>query len=514
MKKNNAYFVLVMAIFFIVQSIHSQNKLKYGVNLGKPSPWDMDQIYVDRVKQSLGWMPFNADSSVGYNYVFNDLNIKGLPNPGRTAILALIWDLPDPSNDTFVISWSNLQSVELFVPSNTGIMNASASKDSTINNTNKLIFMNNSRFLFLKVKALSSNTTSSNITCKRLRDKNNQNVFTQEFLDYVGQFHTLRFMDWAKPLDGNRGHADNDHNIVEITDYPKDNALFKSFDHVINMKDYIRICNLVKSNPWICFPTFASDALVKNLYDLISLNLDTSLVLYCETGNEIWSNDYHSEIIYNRAGRVHKILDSLNNISQKKLKLKKVLSAQAVNSANFFGTNLRYYKEQSNDKNPDIIAIAPYFGGEISDTDNLSRVIHWNLDSVFLQLSNNPLIVNAADSDFNYIAQIQSYQNVMRNNNDYQNIELVLYEAGQSIVNPNNPFITNLQIQANRDDKMDGAYTIYLQKLKTLGIQNIMLYNSHGKFTKYGSWGLKERFTDPDSISPKYRAVKNMSNQN
>lgn len=49
-----------------------------------------------------------------------------------------------------------------------------------------------------------------------------------------------------------------------------------------------------------------------------------------------------------------------------------------------------------------------------------------------------------------------------------------------------------MAIECNRDSRMGLLYKKYLEELNKLNLKQICLFSSVGKYTKYGSWGLKE----------------------
>jgi len=52
---------------------------------------------------------------------------------------------------------------------------------------------------------------------------------------------------------------------------------------------------------------------------------------------------------------------------------------------------------------------------------------------------------------------------------DQYQLELFAYEAGQHFVNPNTAVLTDLYIAANRDERMNNSYAMYLKKWKEAG---------------------------------------------
>ena len=67
--------------------------------------------------------------------------------------------------------------------------------------------------------------------------------------------------------------------------------------------------------------------------------------------------------------------------------------------------------------------------------------------------------------------------------------------------------MTDRFTSANRDLRMGQIYVSYLQKWQESGAGPVMLFNSAGSYSKWGSWGLLEYRDQALSSSAKYKAV-------
>lgn len=95
-----------------------------------------------------------------------------------------------------------------------------------------------------------------------------------------------------------------------------------------------------------------------------------------------------------------------------------------------------------------------------------------------------------------------------------RNLKLVSYEFGQGLVetraiegNGETGGLTDLFINANRDDHVRNVYYELMKTAKTWGIEELMHYNSIGTPTEYGSWGLWEYQDQPDTSAYKYLGI-------
>ena len=60
-------------------------------------------------------------------------------------------------------------------------------------------------------------------------------------------------------------------------------------------------------------------------------------------------------------------------------------------------------------------------------------------------------------------------------------------------------------MQANRDARMEGIYTRYLQDLVDANLTLVMHYSSVTPYSQYGSWGLMEWMDQDPTKAPKLR---------
>jgi hypothetical protein len=94
---------------------------------------------------------------------------------------------------------------------------------------------------------------------------------------------------------------------------------------------------------------------------------------------------------------------------------------------------------------------------------------------------------------------------------DNYNLKLLAYEGGQHLVgtgnNLNNDTLTAKLIATNHDAALQALYCTYLNYwYDTVGAL-FCHFSSHGTYSKYGSWGVRENFQD--TLNPKYLALQN-----
>ena len=150
----------------------------------------------------------------------------------------------------------------------------------------------------------------------------------------------------------------------------------------------------------------------------------------------------------------------------------------------------------------DVLAIAPYVSFMIGPTDNNGlddkTVSQWNLNQLFEHL--------------NKFALPESTQWIKNSKKvaDAYGLKLVAYEAGQHLVGvgggENNEKLNDLFYKANADARMGEIYSKSLMAWQQLGGDLTCSYYSVGTWSKWGSWGLLQRFDDVAANSPKFTA--------
>ena len=157
--------------------------------------------------------------------------------------------------------------------------------------------------------------------------------------------------------------------------------------------------------------------------------------------------------------------------------------------------------------------IAPYFGGYIGRSENLSQLNQWaqeadgGLSKLFQEIESGGLLQNSPIGGAlgGAYSNIDAYAELAQQ----EDLQLLAYEGGQHLVGVgsvvNNQAITDLFIAANRDPRMGEIYQDYLQEWFDRGGDLFVNFNDIGEPTKFGSWGALESVNQ--NSSPKYDAI-------
>jgi len=514
MKTYNFKFHLLFYIFLITglsEAAAQDENSSLGVNLGGLDAWSSEWVFVNIAHQSYGWMPIDRQPAwkgfISEDKLTKDKYLK----PGESGMLCVVWDAPVPVTGSFILSYSGNYSASL--------SKYNQNVTETSNRPGKLEFTaNGTKYIYIDFRANDTSSRVSEIKLIKEEDKNSTNIFSQSFLDDIKRFKVLRFMDFMQT---------NNSDVVGISDYTTNNSLIQ---RPMSIKMIVELANKLNADPWICIPVDADDDLVASWASYIANNLESSLTVKVELSNEVWNSifdqygkaalkarivgisntgkDWEDAPAYYgyRSAQIHKIFGAEFGKVTDAPGFCKIVAWQAANSWSFTDKVLPEYKQGSNNVLPDEVAIAPYFGGYL---DNKPSVSNWTEEMLFEELFNGTYIGTSPGSAIDEaVGWTRKYIKIC---NDNGISDLICYEAGQHLVgvngNENNEKLTGLFIAANRSVKMKDAYTEYLRRLQAAGCGTICLYTSHGRPSKWGSWGIKEYIGQDTAETPKYQSA-------
>jgi hypothetical protein len=133
----------------------------------------------------------------------------------------------------------------------------------------------------------------------------------------------------------------------------------------------------------------------------------------------------------------------------------------------------------------DALATAPYFGWDL--TDSLTE------DQLMTALPGK--VNETVNFGVQEKAVAQKY-----------GLRYITYEAGQSVVLPNN---LTLEAQVQKDARMGTVYSQFLTAWQSQVGDTLTLFALTGPISKYGSWGMSEYAGQPVAQTPKMQAVLN-----
>lgn len=279
----------------------------------------------------------------------------------------------------------------------------------------------------------------------------------------------------------------------------------------------VDLANLLNCDAWFCMPHKADDDYIKQTAIYVKEHLKPELRAWVEYSNEVWNGGFQQHHDAATAGMQLKLADdagqaALNyyayrsvqifkiwtDVFQGNKRLLKVLASQAAYAPS--AEVILSYKNAA--AHADVLAIAPYVSfnvpGQAENGLDDKVVSQWSLNQLFEHL--------------NKIALPESIQWMKSNKKvaDAYGLKLVAYEAGQHLAGvgggENNEKLNDLFYKANADARMGEIYSKSLMAWEQIGGDLTCSYYSVGAWSKWGSWGLLQRYDDNPASSPKLTA--------
>lgn len=333
------------------------------------------------------------------------------------------------------------------------------------------------------------------------------------FLKRLSKFKTIRFMDWM---------ATNNSPVSNWSERATPSLATQATDKGVALEYMINLANTLHANPWFTIPHQATDDYVRKLATTVRDRLDPSLKPHIEYSNEVWNNIF-SQTNYAQKRGLAENLDqngftaALRYYSQRsvevfkiweqvfggKSRLVRILASQGANP--WVGEQVLTWKSAY--KYADAYAIAPYFGNDLSNPNQVDKT----LKMTEAQIIDN--ILHEIRTDMK--------QNITANYNltHQHGLKLFAYEGGSHLVSAampadKEPQVTALFHSVNRHPKMRTVYLEYLNMWKKSGGGLFNQFADVSRYTKYGSWGALEYQNQKPTTAPKYQGLMEFINKN
>jgi hypothetical protein len=357
-------------------------------------------------------------------------------------------------------------------------------------------------------------------------------VFNPAFLALMQNFRVLRFMDWFNT---------NGSTLASWADrpLPTDSRYTGTFG--VPYEVAIQLANALSADPWLTIPVMADDNFITQFATLAHSQVGTSQKVYVELSNEVWNSGFPQYAYSNAQGqamwpaastsadlgdnwygmRAAQMCDIWKSAWGSDSGRVVCVMAAFVNSGGGYTAKMRLscplWTGAGNAPCAahgfGAVAIAPYFGGTVplswtSQSDG-------GLASFFTSLTsqNDPSVPVGG-----YIGHVMA--NVAANVTAIApyKLPLIAYEGGQGFVDMSKGPLMTLYFAANRDPRMQTAYTTYLQAWKNAGGTLFVHFNDMDEYGWFGEWGSLESImqtTSPlSSAPPKWQALQNFISGN
>lgn len=322
-----------------------------------------------------------------------------------------------------------------------------------------------------------------------------QALYAKPFLDFVGRFETVRFMDWAQ-TNANKGG--------KWAERTQPDSFIHSRDMGVAIEHMIDLASQAKVDAWFCIPFNADEDYIRRYAQLVHDRLPPERKAYVELSNEVWNWQFPQataakdegarlalapgiakQNFWSYARRTIAMHDIFAEVFKDRPgQLVRVIGSQAANP-DVAVQILSYAGEPA--KHADALATAPYFAAPVP-RDQIGKM-------------SAEAILAAAE------AQARERTKMFEDNAAVAKrfgLRHIAYEAGQHVVIPDN---VPLNEQVQRAPKMYDAYRAYLEGWRRSQGDLMMLFNSTGGAGWFGQWGHREYELQPMAETPKLRAV-------
>jgi hypothetical protein len=331
--------------------------------------------------------------------------------------------------------------------------------------------------------------------------------FNPQFLKALAKFKAIRFMDWQET---------NGSQLANWADRTTPTASTQAAASGVALEYMIQLANTLHAEPWFTIPARASDDFVRQFATMVRDKLDPSLTAHIEYSNEVWNYGFEQARYANEQGvklgldndqylagtkyysqrsvEIFKIFEAVMGGTKR---IDRVLAGQSVNT--WSAEQLLTWKEAY--KHADSYAIAPYFDGRdiLLNSDKAAQIVKMSQDQV--------LDILQADIRGPIKKNIVESSNLARK----YGLKLQGYEGGQQLTGfqfeKDEPQITKLYSEVNRNPRMGDLYTEYLNTWKAAGGGLFNHYYDVGRSGKFGMWGALEHLGQDPKTAPKYQAL-------
>ena len=333
--------------------------------------------------------------------------------------------------------------------------------------------------------------------------------FTPEYLNYLKDFGTIRFMAMSGITRNPESHWPERPNLQEATwggGYGARGA---------PLEIQVDLANRMQADAWFNLPHAADDDYIRNFATYVRDHLHPEARVYVEYTNEVWNTSFsHSEYTQKKGIKAGFSINSVEAGYQ--YYIKRAGEVFAIWEQVFGGRERFTRVIGSWDTRPDIskkflgeyggaqiadaMAIAPYFGGNTKGYRESTTV-----DQIF--------DLTTSKDSFRSLPQVLDHVHEQAEIAHSYGLKLIAYEGGQGLVDwvtreptqhPNPLFFA-----ANRDPRMGDLYTQMLTGWKEAGGELFMAFSSPRTCQWFGCWGLKEHIRQPRETAYKYNAVLN-----
>lgn len=314
----------------------------------------------------------------------------------------------------------------------------------------------------------------------------------QRYVDDMKIYGVIRFLDWS--------NANSNLPTTWATRAMPNIQVAGTWTGDQPLEDQIEIANAAGADAWFTVPWNADDDYVRRMATLIRDTLKGKA--YFETSNEVWNWVFKVTTQALNEGLAENLspdkwTNTMLRYAEKTVEQNKIITdvfkdqrsrlirIASFQSGNAYGVD-QFMTFRDTAKWIDGIADAPYFYTEVLKTDTPTTL---TVAELFTLIENQR------------VETIRNTAAVAARAKAYGKLSMI-YEGGNGTVSNDANAAINEELQ--RSPLMGAAYDRYLADLKAVHTGPLMLYNSTGPTSKWGSWGQHD-YTG--QASPKRRAI-------
>lgn len=297
----------------------------------------------------------------------------------------------------------------------------------------------------------------------------------------------------------------------------------------------VALANTLKADPWFTVPHNATDEYVEEFADYIAEHIDPSVSNYIEYSNETWNGRFWGAHYVRKQGRKSELDADLNPFREGfRYYTKRSVEIFKIWESSFEGTGKRIIRVvgsyinspdlsrniltyENAFENIDAIAVAPYFHACWNRTHRACKNFIGVPNLLPQAKTTNDifeLLENTSDpySLPTTIKHIGTHAQIAKEHG----VDLVAYEGGQHLAvnwqdqdytKEQKETLSDLFLQANKDERMGQMYLELLRAWKETGGKLFVTFTMPQTPHRWGSWGLKEHLNQSRDQAPKYQAI-------
>ena len=363
--------------------------------------------------------------------------------------------------------------------------------------------------------------------------------FLPEFLDFCRPFQCLRFMDWGGTNNSlQESWSDRKrptfYTMVAKSGDPEGKwgrpptSFEQRFAGGVAYEYMIQLCNLLKIDMWLCIPHRATEEYIKQLANLVKSTLDPTLRVYLEFSNEIWNWQFHQAGWMLQSPFAGALVEAMGGYPWKNPDRTDGKDHPERIGALFRWAFSIWEREWAGDHGRLIRVCAIQVGWP----DSAKRTIRWCMDHGGVDVVSPTAYFGPTKEHYEIWAAlgdkltadivIEHMHEVLRASRNggkltdvvefgkSYGLPYVAYEGGQHIqpekqaVLPYNAALAAAQMHPQMAD----LYLELIRLHRDLDCKLLAHFNSVGmQGTRWGSWGAKASYAQPDRDSPKMRTL-------